>query len=75
MIVAGEQSVSIVPADIAEELVRIAGVAIVPYSFEWTLSPIALFTRLHEAQRMPSRLFSASLRQVCHEIYSRPSPS
>ncbi|SDI75586.1 LysR family transcriptional regulator [Paraburkholderia phenazinium] len=75
MIVAGEQSVSIVPADIAEELVRIAGVAIVPYSFEWTLSPIALFTRLHEAQRMPSRLFSASLRQVCQEIYSRPSPS
>jgi len=72
MIVAGEQSVSIVPADIAEELVRIAGVAIVPYSFEWTLSPIALFTRMNEAQRMPGRLFADSLRKVCQEIYARP---
>jgi DNA-binding transcriptional LysR family regulator len=75
MIVAGEQAVSIVPADIAEELVRIAGVAIVPYSFEWTLSPIALFTRLNEVQRMPAQLFAASLRQVCQEIYSRPVAS
>lgn len=71
MIVAGEQSVSIVPADIAEELVRIAGVAIVPYSFEWTLSPIALFTRLNETERMSNRLFADSLRQVCQEIYKR----
>jgi DNA-binding transcriptional LysR family regulator len=71
MIVAGEQSVSIVPADIAEELVRIAGVAIVPYSFEWTLSPIALFTRLNEPERMSNRLFAESLRQVCQEIYKR----
>jgi DNA-binding transcriptional LysR family regulator len=71
MIVASEQSVSIVPADMAEELVRIAGVAIVPYSFEWTLSPIALFTRLNEPERMPSRLFAESLRQVCQEIYKR----
>jgi DNA-binding transcriptional LysR family regulator len=75
MIVAGEQSVSIVPADIAEELVRIAGVAIVPYSFEWTLSPIALFARMNEAQPMPSRLFADSLRKVCQEIYTRPERS
>ncbi|MFL9945848.1 LysR family transcriptional regulator [Paraburkholderia agricolaris] len=45
MIAASENAVSILPADIAEELVRIAGVTIVPYSLDWTLPPIAIFTR------------------------------
>jgi DNA-binding transcriptional LysR family regulator len=74
MIVAGERSVSIVPADIAEELVRIAGVAIVPYSFEWTLPPIAMFTRSQEPYRMADRLFADALRQVCQETYAGPPP-
>jgi hypothetical protein len=36
------------------------------------LSPIALFTRINEAQRMPGRLFADALRKVCQEIYARP---
>jgi hypothetical protein len=57
--------VSIVPSDIAEELVRIAGVAIVPYSFEWTLPPIALFTRSEGPYSAAQNLFVESLRQIC----------
>jgi DNA-binding transcriptional LysR family regulator len=69
MIVVNERALSIVPADIAEELVRIAGVAIVPYSFDWTLPPIAMFTRAQGLHRPADRLFAASLRQVCQETY------
>jgi DNA-binding transcriptional LysR family regulator len=72
MIVASERAVSIVPADIAEELVRIAGVAIVPYSFDWTLPPIAMFMRAQGLHRAADQLFAASLRQVCQETYAKP---
>ena len=65
MIASSEEAVSIVPSDIAEELVRIAGVAIVPYSFEWTLPPIALFTRSEGPYPAAQNLFVESLRQVC----------
>lgn len=65
MIVGNERAVSIVPADIAEELVRTAGVAIVPYSFEWTLPPIALFTRTGSPPRPIEQQFAAALRQQC----------
>jgi len=67
MIVASERALSIVPADIAEELVRTAGLAIVPYSFDWTLPPIALFTRSTGLQRPAERQFAAALRQLCRE--------
>jgi len=73
MIAASEQAVSIVPADIAEDLVRTAGVAIVPYSFEWTLPPIAMFTRADGVYREADQLFAASLRQICREMYPRPA--
>lgn len=69
MIVANQHAVSIVPADIAEELVRIAGVAIVPYSFHWSLPPIALFTRADGAKRMVEQLFADALRRICRETY------
>lgn len=66
MIVASERAVSIVPADIAEELVRTAGLSIVPYSFDWTLPPIAMFTRAGGA-RHTVELFCAALRGLCQE--------
>jgi DNA-binding transcriptional LysR family regulator len=72
LIVASERAISIVPADIAEELVRIAGVAIVPYSFEWTLPPIAMFTRTDSLQRAADHSFAAALRQVCLDTYATP---
>ena len=67
MIAASETAVTIVPADIAEELVRIAGVAIVPYSFGWTLPPVAMFVRADRPGRPVDLLFAESLRQVCRE--------
>jgi DNA-binding transcriptional LysR family regulator len=60
-----DRAISIVPSDIGEELVRIAGVAIVPYSFGWTLPPVALFTRLVGPQREASALFAQALRHAC----------
>jgi DNA-binding transcriptional LysR family regulator len=69
MIASSEDTVSIVPSDIADELVRIAGVGIVPYSFEWTLPPIALFTRSEGSHSAAQNLFVESLRQICKETY------
>lgn len=73
MIALGEEPVSIVPSDIAEELVRIAGVAIVPYSFEWTLSPIALFMRSEGPYSAAQNLFAEKLRQICAQTYADTS--
>jgi len=70
MIASSEAAVSIVPADIAEELVRIAGVAIVPYSFEWTLPPIALFTRAQGPHPAAQLSFVESLRQICKDAHA-----
>lgn len=64
LIVANDHTVSIVPAEIAEELVRIAGVSIVPYSFDWTLSPVTMFTRLDGLQRDVDVLFAEAIRKV-----------
>ena len=67
MIASSDEAVSIVPADIAEELVRIAGVAIVPYSLVWTLPPIALFTRAADSRSPARDLLVEALREVCRE--------
>lgn len=69
MIAASEDTVSILPADIAEELVRVAGVAIVPYAFEWTLPPIALFSRSGEPPVPAQDAFTTALRDVCRDTY------
>ena len=68
MIASSERAVSIVPADIAEELVRVAGVAVVPYSFEWTLAPIALFTRSENSRTQAQSAFVEALRETCKEM-------
>ncbi|RYF56166.1 MAG: LysR family transcriptional regulator, partial [Comamonadaceae bacterium] len=59
-----ERAVSIVPADIAQELVRIAGVAIVPHRFGWTLPPITLFQRQRDAQHAEVALLVQALRDA-----------
>ncbi|WP_323123401.1 LysR family transcriptional regulator [Burkholderia alba] len=63
MIVANEDAVSIVPADIAEELVHIAGVAIVPYTLDWALPPVAMFTRAGVLRDVDT-VFAQSLRAL-----------
>nr|WP_322102700.1 LysR substrate-binding domain-containing protein [Paraburkholderia sp. J41] len=66
MIVASDNAVSIVPADIAEELVHFAGVAIVPYTLDWTLPPVAMFTRAG-ALRDVDATFGQALRELYQE--------
>jgi len=70
MIAANENAVSIVPADIAEELVHIAGVAIVPYTLDWTLPPIAMFTR-EGVTREVDAAFGRSLRELYLEAETK----
>ena len=66
MISTNENAVSIVPADIAEELVHIAGVAIVPYTLDWTLPPVAIFTRAGVLRDVDAT-FGQSLRELYQE--------
>lgn len=68
MIAGSERAISVVPVDIAEELVRVAGVSIVPYSFDWTLPPIAMLRRSQGAGRAAEAYFCASLKAVCAEF-------
>lgn len=65
LIHANERAVSLVPAETAEDLVRISSVSIVPYSFEWTLPPVALFTRDKGPERDVDRLFTSALLALC----------
>ncbi len=60
-----DNAVSIVPAEIAEDLVRISNVSIIPYSFDWKLAPIALFTRKTPYPREVDTSFSAALLRLC----------
>lgn len=64
IIATNNKAVSIVPADIADELVRTANVAVVPYSFEWSLSPLAIFARASERQRPVNIAFSDALLDI-----------
>ncbi len=71
IIASNDRAASIVPADVAEELVRIAGVAIVPYTFDWTLLPVTLFTRKESSPRTIDTLFSNALQKLCMDAGSR----
>ena len=68
LVAANERAVSIVPADVAEELVRIAGVGMVAHRFGWTLPPITLVQRKGGAQYEEQRLFAHALKEVCAEL-------
>lgn len=74
LIAANDSAVSIVPADVAEELVRIAGVAIVPYSFGWTLPPITLFIRQRDSRRAVYEAFADALRQAGQQLGGAGAP-
>ncbi len=72
----GERTVALVPADIAQELVRTAGVAIVPWSLNWALPPIGIWTRADNprASRGIDASFIAALRAaVLADANARPA--
>lgn len=68
LVAANERAVSIVPADVAEELVRIAGVAIMRHRFGWTLPPVSLFQRISGAQYEEQKQFAAALKLAARDI-------
>ena len=70
LVAANDRAVSIVPDDVAQELVCIAGVAIVNHPFNWTLPPITLFQREAGALFPEALLFAQALRTACAEISS-----
>lgn len=65
LIAGSERAVSIVPVDIANELVRVAGVAVVPYTLNWQLPPIALFMRQDSQHSTTHQRFARALKQAC----------
>jgi hypothetical protein len=68
MVVGNERAVSIVPDDIADDLVRTTGVSIVPFSFDWSLAPIAIFTRIDIPSHDSVRLFADSaIKAFCEK--------
>jgi len=64
IIAASERAVSLLPADIAEELVHVVGVAIVPYSIAWSLPPIAAIVREDSGENESHRRFLGAVRQA-----------
>lgn len=65
IIALSERAVSLLPADIAEELVHVAGVAIVPYSVEWSLPPIAAIVRNDGSVGDAHQRFLDAVRRAC----------
>lgn len=64
LLLSHENSLSIVPADIAEELIQRSDIAIIPYKLNWTLPPIALFTRAETHTREIESAFSIAVRKA-----------
>lgn len=73
LLVANERAVSIVPADIAQELARIAGVGVVAHRFGWTLPPVTLFLRAEKSLRPADALFARALHEVCRQAQDPPA--
>ncbi|MES2537588.1 MAG: LysR family transcriptional regulator [Pseudomonadota bacterium] len=68
MIQSSAAVVSIVPADIADELERTEGVASVPYRLDWQLPPIALFRRQRDMPLKVEDMFAQALRELCMQF-------
>lgn len=64
LLVSRGNTLSIVPADIAEELVRMAKISIVNFELDWTLPPIALFTRAETHAREIESAFADAIQMA-----------
>lgn len=64
IIASSDRAVSLLPGDIAAELVHIAGVAIVPYTIAWSLPPIAAIVRNDVSQSASHQRFLEAVRQA-----------
>lgn len=68
IIASSDRAVSLLPADIATELVHIAGIAIVPYTIAWNLPPIAAIIRRDGSTGDARRRFVSAVRAASHPM-------
>lgn len=68
IIASSDRAVSLLPDDIATELVHIAGVAIVPYTIDWNLPPIAAIVRNDIDQGDSRRRFLQAVRETSNAM-------
>ncbi|WP_225984778.1 LysR substrate-binding domain-containing protein [Noviherbaspirillum aerium] len=69
MLAGSETALSIVPADIAEELRQTFGVTVVPHALDWELPPITLMRRSREVPLRVEDEFAQSLRTACRMMH------
>lgn len=71
-----QKVVSVVPEDIAREMARRGGVAMLPWVMEWELPPISLIRRVRERPVAAEEQFAAILKELCrvqHVVHSASS--
>jgi DNA-binding transcriptional LysR family regulator len=73
IIASSERALSLVPDDIATELVHIAGVAIVPYTIAWSLPPVAAIARNNAHDSEAHRRFLKAVRQASSGMQRTPA--
>ncbi|MVW78898.1 LysR substrate-binding domain-containing protein [Bordetella sp. 02P26C-1] len=73
IIASSDRAVSLLPADIANELVHIAGIAIVPYTIAWSLPPIAAIVRSDAATGDARQRFVDAIRQASLPMRKPPN--
>ena len=74
LVAANEQAVSIVPADVAEELVRLFNVGIVCHRFGWRLPPVCLFQRNNASPTVEQAYFARALRRAAKTGWLASTP-
>ncbi|OUM26059.1 LysR family transcriptional regulator [Pseudomonas sp. 1239] len=74
LVATNEQAVAIVPADVAEELVRLCNVGRVRHRLGWRLSPMSLFQRINGANAVEQALFARALKRAAKVAVLSTSP-
>ncbi len=60
-----ESVVSVVPEDIAHDMVRRGGVGILPWRMDWELPPLSLIRRVRDTPLDAEEKFAAILKELC----------
>jgi len=69
---ANDSIVSIVPSDIAADLIRRGGVAAIPWQMDWELPPISLIRRVRSSPLDTEEKFAGILHSLCAPATPRP---
>ncbi|MDS1139413.1 LysR substrate-binding domain-containing protein [Pusillimonas sp. SM2304] len=64
-----ESVVSVVPEDIALDMVRRGGVGILPWKMDWELPPLSLIRRVRDMPVDAEDKFAEILKELCNQAY------